>query len=74
MESSTRRVDHPAVDWDTLQVGDPDPEPGHGLCCRALAPEPQLPYLCIRDPHKAGQHVASDGVTVLAVWPVDGVS
>jgi hypothetical protein len=65
-------VDHPAVDWDTLQVGDPDPGLGLGPCCRALAPEPWPPYLCSRDPHETGQHVASDGVTVLAVWPVDG--
>jgi len=42
MESSTRRVDHPAADWDTLRVGDPDPLPGRDPCCRAVAPEPQL--------------------------------
>ena len=57
--------------WDPVRSGDPDPEPAHAPCCCATAPPSLLSYLCTRDPHDGGQHVATDGRTVLAVWPYD---
>lgn len=74
-----------AVDWDALQVGDPDPTPNDPPWCRAELREVGRNgdnHVCTRRPGHDGQHVAGDGIwaegslmfgaSVVAIWPSDG--
>ncbi|MGL5911209.1 MAG: hypothetical protein ACRCZP_14495 [Phycicoccus sp.] len=58
------------LDLDHVRPGDPDPT-GWGGCFAtdASTVDAARPYVCSRDPHVDGQHIAGDGLVVLAVWP-----
>lgn len=76
------------VDWDALQVGDPDPTSDDEPWC--MAKRYGVTYsnggvgvaYCTRAPHEDGPHVAGNGIlpergvdfgrSVVAIWPSDG--
>jgi len=55
---------------DALQVGDPIPRHGR-MCCRAVRPNRDRPFLCsLHEGHNGSQHAGSGSSGVLACWPV----
>jgi hypothetical protein len=62
-------------DYDRMAPGYPWPERDRHPGCGAvwIDPEDSEPYYyCTRPEHTAGQHVAADGLEVVATWTGDG--